>query len=77
MFPITTITAHEALQALKPGTPVLFISDPTGGDQFIVNPPADHPVPATAEGSERTTAGDLLDRLDFAAYDEPPAFFVS
>jgi len=60
----------QALEALDPATPVLFVSDPTGGDQFIVGSAgANHPIPDTAEGHEHTTAGDLLARLDFGTYE--------
>ena len=62
-------TARETLEAVSPGTPVLFISDPTNGDQFIIDP-TNPEIPETAEGHEYTDAGDLLSRLDFGTYDE-------
>lgn len=52
---------------------VLFISDPTNGDEFHVGPTATLPgipIPPTATGHEITSADDLLLRLDFNAYSD-------
>jgi hypothetical protein len=52
--------------------PVLFISDPTNGDQFVVGSREElerFEVPSSAEGHELSTAEELISRLDFSAYD--------
>lgn len=58
---------------------ILFISDPTNGDQFHATTPQERTniqIPDTAEGHEIVSADDLLLRLDFNAYDENnPALF--
>lgn len=62
-----------------PDIDILFISDPTNGDQFhatTVQERTQVTIPPTAEGHEVASADDLLLNLDFGAYDENnPATF--
>lgn len=64
---------HEFLTAQGVDTPVLFVSDPANGDKFVLGSGlAGYRIPHTAESHELTTIGDLLARLDFAAYEGQP-----
>jgi len=74
---ITKILADHVASGNRPDQPILFISDPTNGDIFVFGYGADKfEVPPTGT-SELTTAKDLLNRLDFEAYDSEPALFVA
>jgi hypothetical protein len=55
---------------------VLHISDPQQGDHFVfgtIGQLEQFPIPETADSHKITFAADLLNRLDFEAYSEPPA----
>ena len=52
--------------------PILFISDPTEGDEFVFGTEdalSAHRVRSSSEGHEVSTAAELLSRLDFEVYE--------
>ncbi len=58
------------LEALRPNQQVLFISDPTKGDQFVTGTAIRlFKIPETAESHEINTAQHFLDTLDFEVYE--------
>jgi hypothetical protein len=67
------MTVAQQLGSLHPDADVLFISDPTNGDQFVTGTPEQlraFPIPPTAEGHEFSTSFDLYSSLDLEIYED-------
>ncbi len=73
---IKQLLADYVASGNLPDQPILFISDPNGDIVVFGYGTDKFEVPPTGTG-ELTTAKDLLDRLDFEAYDSEPATFVA